>query len=148
MKKLFAVLALSFAMILPALAQESESKEKTTPVWDHGDNKSPLTYQNVRFYRIYDQKDAYVVLYEKQGVKIGTAVLPKKWISNKEGPRKLIFREAPKGLAPYMTIIKNEGEFSKVWVTVPSNRFNNVWGIAPYGMKVEGTDADTLEIEY
>ena len=107
MKKLFAVLALSFAMILPALAQDgSSSKESTKPVWDHGDNKSSLTYQNVRFYRIYDQKDAYVVLYEKQGLKLGTVTLPKKWLSNKDGARKLIFREAPKGLQPYMTIIK------------------------------------------
>lgn len=145
MKKFLLALALSASVIFPVVAEGA--KESTPRVWDHGDNVSNITYQNVRFYKIYDQKDSYVVLYEKQGVKIGTAVIPKKWSDNKEGPRKLLFRNAPAKIGPYLTIIKKEGEFQKVLVTVPSNRFNPVWAMAPANMTVEGTDAQALEIE-
>lgn len=145
MKKILLALVLAAAVIIPSVAQESN--ETKTPVWDHGDNVSSITYQNVRFYRIYDTLDAYVVLYEKGGVKIGTAVLPKKWTENKEGPRKMLFRKAPTKISPYMTIIKKDGEFQRVWVTVPTDRFNPIWGTAPHGMQVEGTDADSLNIE-
>lgn len=145
MKKAAAALALALVIAFSAVSQE---EQQSKPVWDHGDNVSSLTYQNVRIYKIYDQKDAYVVLYEKQGIDIGTAVLPKKWFSNEEGARKLNFRNLPKGLSPYMTVIKQDGEFLKVRVTVPNNRFNPIWSIYPRGKTVDGTDADTLSIEY
>ncbi|MBQ0039204.1 MAG: hypothetical protein KBS64_02100 [Treponema sp.] len=145
MKKLLLALAFAAAMVFSAAADES--KGSSPRVWDHGDNISDITYQNVRFYKIYDSKDAYVVLYEKQGVKIGTAVLPKKWTDNKEGPRKLLFRNAPAKIGSYMTIIKKGGDFQKVLVTVPTNRFNPVWSLAPANMEVNGADADSLEIE-
>ena len=145
MKKLLLALAFAASLVLPMAAEDA--KESTPRVWDHGDNVSSITYQNVRFYKINDTKDSYVVLYEKQGVKIGTAVLPKKWSENKEGARKLLFRNAPAKIGPYMTIIKKDGEFQKVWVTVPTNRFNPVWAIAPNGMAVDGSDADSLNIE-
>lgn len=76
MKKFFAAAVLAIAMILPAVSQENNEQTKQ-PVWNHGDNVSTISYQNVRIFKIYDQKDAYVVLYEKQGIDIGTAVLPK-----------------------------------------------------------------------
>lgn len=145
MKKILLALVFAASMIFSAAAEES--KESSKPVWDHGDNVSNVSYENVRFYKIYDAKDAYVVLYEKEGVKIGTAVLPKKWTENKDGPRKLIFRSAPKKISPYMTVIKKDGEFKRVWLTLPLNRFNPIWAMAPAGMPVEGTDAETLNIE-
>ncbi|WP_407400935.1 hypothetical protein [Treponema sp.] len=145
MKKLLLALAFAAAMVFSASAEES--KESTPRVWDHGDNISSITYQNVRFYKIYDAADAYVILYEKQGVKIGTAVLPKKWVKNTEGHRKLLFRNAPAKIGSYLTIIKKDGEFQKVLVTVPSNRWNPIWAMAPRNMEINGTDADSLEIE-
>lgn len=147
MKKLLLAFALAASMVFSAAAQETEQKESTPRVWDHGDNVSDITYQNVRFYKIYDSAEAYVILYEKQGIKIGTAVIPKKWTENKEGPRKLLFRNTPAKIGPYMTIIKKGGDFQKVLVTVPTNRFNPVWAMAPAGMEISGTDADSLEIE-
>ena len=75
-------------MVFSAAALETEQKESTPRVWDHGDNVSDITYQNVRFYKIYDSAEAYVILYEKQCVKIGTAVIPKKWTENKGKRRK------------------------------------------------------------
>lgn len=145
MKRILLALVFAASMIFSAAAEES--KESSKPVWDHGDNVAAVTYTNVRFYKIYDAKDAYVVLYEKEGVKIGTAVLPKKWTENKDGPRKLIFRKAPKKIPPYMTIIKKGDEFNRVWVTVPLNRFHPVWAMAPASMSVEGVDADSLNLE-
>lgn len=132
-------------------AQEEESEdssEKSKPSWDHGDNVSNLMYKNFRIHRIYDQRDAYIVLYERQNLKVGTAVIPKKWASNTEGARKLYFRTLPKGLYPYMTVFQQDGEFYKVWIAAPLNRYDSLWAVAPSGMKVEGADADTLEIEY
>ena len=170
MKKLvLAAVAVALLAIVPALSQEEQqetqeqqqedssetqdeesesSSEKSKPVWDHGDNVSKMMYKNFKVYKIYDQRDAYIVLYERQGLKVGTAVIPKKWASNTEGARKLYFRALPKGLDPYMTLIQEDGEFLKVWITAPVNRFNSIWAIAPSGTKVEGTDADTLELEY
>ncbi len=145
MKKLFAAAILAFIMVIPALSQEEEQKK---PVWDKGDNVSSISYVNVRIYKIYDQKDSYIVLYEKQGMAVGTAVLPKKWLKNEDGARKLSFRSTSKGIAPYMTVINSDGEFLKVWVTAPISRFNSVWAVAPSGTQVDGTDADTLQLEY
>ena len=145
MKKFLLALAVAASLVIPAIAEEAKQSEPR--VWDHGDNISKLTYQNVRFHKIYDTKDAYVILYEKQGIKIGTAVIPKKWSQNTEGPRKLLFRNATAKIGPYMTILKENGEFLKVLVTVPVDRFNPVWAMAPADMKIEGADADKLEIE-
>ena len=129
--------------------EEAESSgDESKPVWDHGDNVSKLMYKNFRVYKIYDQRDAYIVLYERQNLKVGTAVIPKKWASNSEGARKLYFRTLPKGLYPYMTVFQEDGEFYKVWIAAPLNRYDSIWAVAPSGMKVEGADADTLEIEY
>lgn len=147
MKKFFATAVLAIAMILPAVSQENNEQTKQ-PVWNHGDNVSTISYQNVRIFKIYDQKDAYVVLYEKQGIDIGTAVLPKKWFKNEDGARKLNFRTMPKGLSPYMTVISQNGEFLKVWITAPTNRFNSLWAIAPSGIQIDGTDADSLTLDY
>lgn len=147
MKKLVLAFLFGVAMLFTAAAEESTTKESSPRVWDHGDNVSSITYQNVRFFKIFDSKDAYVVLYEKQGVKVGTAVIPKKWAKNTDGHRKLLFRNAPPKIGSYLTIIKNDGEFQKVLITVPSNRFNPIWAMAPANMEVNGTDSDTLEIE-
>lgn len=144
MKKLLVALVVALAAVLPSVAQDS--KESKTPVWDHGDNVSNITYQNVRIFKIYDQKDSYVVLYEKQGLKTGTAVIPKSWA--KDQPRKLNFRNAPPKIQPYMTVISQDGSFLKVWVTVSPSRQNSIWGIYPAGQSVEGSDADSLNLEY
>lgn len=148
MKKILTALILAMCLVLPLTAESTDgsSEEKTKPVWDHGDNVSNMTYQNVRIYKILDQKDSYVILYAKKGMEIGQAVVPKKWA--KETPRKLAFRKTPRGLNSYMTVIKKEDEFYKVWLTIPVSRNNSVWGIIENGANVDGTDADTLEIEY
>lgn len=140
MKRILAVLLLALSVVVSSFAED------TKPIWDKGDNVSDISYTNVRIYKVLDQLDSYIVLYEKGGVGIGQAVLPKKWF--KESPRKLEFRTKPGNLNPYMTVIKKGGEFYKVWLTVPINRNNSAWGIAKSGTTVNGTDAETLDIEY
>ncbi len=142
MKKIIASLILALCLALPAIAEG----EANAPIWDHGDNVASLSYRNVNVYRILDHKDAYVVLYQKQGLKIGQAVLPKKWA--KEQPRKLLFRNKPKGMGTYMSVFYNDGEFYKVILTLSPSRLDAVWGTVPTGATVDGTDADTLDIEY
>ena len=145
MKKFLMAMVLCTCAILALVAQDAEKKESTKPIWDHGDNVSSISYQNVPILKIYDQKDAYVVLYEKQSLKIGTAVIPKSWA--KETPRKLNFRNAQPKIHPYMTLISKDGEFNKVWITINPSRFNSIWGIYPNGEEVQGTDATTLSLE-
>ena len=139
MKKFLIALLLAFCAGSFALAQE------TTPIWDHGDNVSDMTYENYRILKILDQKESYVVLYEKKGVEVGQAVVPKSWY--KEVPRKLDFRHKPGQLNPYMTVLNKGGEFYKVILTVPVSKRDSLWGFIPSSTKVEGTDAASLELK-
>ena len=72
MKKILLALVIACAAVLPAFSQSDSTATK--PIWDHGDNVAEFTYRNVRIYKVYDYKTAYVVLYEKGGVnEIGRA---------------------------------------------------------------------------
>ena len=143
MKKLFLAATLLLTISMSIFAQD---KEPASQIWNHGDNVSNITYQNVNVYKVLDGPDAYVVLYEQHGVKVGQAVIPKAW--TKGVPKKLFFREMPKGLNPYMTIIQQNGEFLKVWLTIPSDRNNSIWGVVENGTTLEGSDATSLKLEY
>ena len=83
MKKVLAAFFIAVLLVLPSFADDNAPKEK--PLWDHGDNVSNISYRNYQIYKILDQLDAYVVLYEQHGVNIGQAVIPKKWFT--EQPR-------------------------------------------------------------
>ena len=48
MKKLLLAFALAASMVFSAAAQETEQKESTPRVWDHGDNVSDILICNVR----------------------------------------------------------------------------------------------------
>lgn len=144
MKKAFLAGLTAFCLLLPAMAQDNAESKKA--IWDHGDNVSNISYHNVQIFRILDQADAYVIVYQKQGLHVGQVSIPKKWF--KETPQKLQFRNKPKQLDPYMSVIYKDGQFYKVILTVPSSRSDAVWGVVPSGTKISGTDADTLEISY
>ncbi len=147
MKKILLALVIACAAVLPAFSQSDSTATK--PIWDHGDNVAEFTYRNVRIYKVYDYKTAYVVLYEKGGVNVGTVTIPKKWYSKNGAERKLEFRNLSGNLDPYMTIIYKNDEFYKVWLTLPLARTaNSVWGVLPTYTEVPNTDAETLEIEF
>ena len=145
MKKMLLVLFMAACFALPALAQEASS---STPIWDHGTNVSAVTYRIVQIYRIYDQQDAYIILYEKQDASIGQVSIPKKWADGEGStPRKLFWRDKIKTLGSYMTVYYKDGNFFKVMLTVPYNRNEAVWSVAPYGTKVDAT-VETLDVDF
>lgn len=141
MKKLFAAALLAVFFTLPLLAQEGESKK---PLWDHGDNVSSLSLRNIRIYKILDQVDGYVIIYEKNGLSTGRTVVPKKWYTDR--PCKLEFSNLAKGISPYMTIINRDGEFDKLIICVSPNRRDSVWGVVKPWDKLPLPESDSLEL--
>ena len=115
-------------------------------MWDHGDNVSNLSYRVVPVFKIYDQPDAYVILYEMQGAKVGQTVIPKSWTH--ETPRRLEFRRLPAGVTTYLTVIYKDGEFYKAILTAPTDRGNSVWGVVPNGHYKTVNEEGPLQIEY
>ena len=95
MKKFLISVILAALTAASVMAQDAQAAK---PVWDHGDNVSDLSYQNVFIYKVLDHKDAYIVMYAKQGMKVGTTIVPKSWSA--QTPRKLDIRNKPKGLSP------------------------------------------------
>ena len=94
MKKIIMAVLMAACMVIPALAQSSSSD--STPIWDHGDNVSDITYHSTPIYSIVQTREAYVVFYQTQGLKIGKVVIPKDW--QKAGDdKKLFFRNKAAG---------------------------------------------------
>ena len=91
-------------------------------------------------------KEAFVVLYQKGKYGVGNTTLPKKWAqgTKEEGP-KLRMRVLPGGkLKPYLTVVKNDGEFKYVILTMPLKKSNSAWGVVENGVQLD-TEKDTLE---
>ena len=139
MKKFGLISVILFALTLSAIsAVETEYKYEF--------QESKLSYHNVTVYKVLDQKEAYIVMYAKGHRDVGSVTIPKKWYN--ENPAKLSFRVLPKGMSPYMTVIKKEGSFDRVILTMPVDRANSAWGVADTGATVDDADKDTLEIQY
>ncbi|MCR5613159.1 hypothetical protein [Treponema sp.] len=132
---LFAVVCA--VLSLSAFAQENKG----------GHTKADITYQTAPIYKVLDSSDAYVVLYGKNGAKIGTLTIPKKWAKwQKDTPRKLSIRELPPKMSPFITIVKKDNKFLKVILTIPTNKLNAVWGVANAN-HVDSSDPGSLELE-
>ena len=73
-------------------------------------------------------------------------MIPKKWArGNPDEPRKLKFRAVRTANNAYLTVVKKDGEFMKVVLSVPMSKSNSIWGLADYHKDIEGSDKDTLE---
>ena len=145
MKKLIAILFIAAAMLARTFAVPVAYNESSEENW------SSISYRNVPILKILDSKDGYVVLYQKGKIGTGRTVIPKSWNrGNPANPRKLKVRFLPGGkLKSFMTVVKKDGEFHHVVLTVPENRNDSVWGVISYRQSVEGTDKETLEdLEY
>ena len=144
MKKILFALVLAAGLFVPAVSQDSSAK----PIWDHGDNVSDLTYQNYVVSRVYDSIDAYTVLYQKAGYEIGKVSIPKSWVKLGKN-HKLYFRNKVKTLDNMMTVYYKGGEFYKVILTLPMNRAESVWAVAPNGYDAGVSDDMTsLSVPY
>ena len=105
--------------------------------------ESKLSYHNVTIYKVLDHRQAYVVMYAKGHRDVGTVTIPKKWY--KEKPSKLNFRALPKGMTPYMTVVKKEGSFDHVILTMPTSRADAAWGVADSNIQIDDADKENLD---
>lgn len=136
MKKTIAALTLLFAFIsFPFFARETKYPYQ----------EAKISYRNVQVYKILDHKDAYIVIYAKGHTGVGQVSVPKSWY--KTDPQKLSFRQLPKGMNPYMTVIDREGSFERVVLTMPVSRADAAWGVADSNVVINDADKTTLEVE-
>ena len=145
MKKKLLILALFtvFSGLLFAAENSNDSGtsfEKTEGKW------SDLSYVNVPILKILEGKNAYSIIYQKNQVGVGSVVIPKAWVkSSPDSPRKLKLRKVRSGYNSFMTVIKDDGEFKRVILSVPMNKSDSIWGVADYRKTMEGEDKETLE---
>lgn len=139
MKKVLLALLAFVVMGTAVFAQDSSNSEENN-----------FNYTSVQIFKVLDSADAYIVTYAKDKIgrdSIGVVTIPKKW--TKDLPRKLEFRTLPNGLNPYMTVIYNNGEFYKVWLTVSPNRMNKVWGVASPNSSTGDVDSvESIKLEF
>ena len=145
MKKILLILALFtvFSGLLVAAEKSNDSGssfEKTEGKW------SDLSYVNVPVLKILEGKNAYSIIYQKNHVGVGSVVIPKAWAKGSpDSPRKLKFKKVRSGYNSFMTVVKDEGEFKRVILSVPMNKSDSIWGVADYRKEMEGEDKETLE---
>lgn len=141
MKKLILSLLVAITAIVSISAKPVAYNESSE------DNWSSISYTNVPILKILDSREAYVVIYQKNKIGVGQTVIPKKWSrGDVENPRKLKIRSLGHGkLKSFLTVVKKDGEFHHVVLTVPTNRLDAVWGVISYKNSVPDTDKETLE---
>ncbi len=143
MKKIIMALVVGLAVTVSAVAQSSSS---STPIWNHGDNVSDISYESVPIYKILQTRDAYIVIYLARGMKVESLVIPKEWEKRGE-ENKLRFRNKAAGLDSLMTVFYKGGSFDHVILTVNINKMDPIWAVAPNGTKVD-TNVDSLDIKF
>lgn len=137
-KKIIIALAALCCALLPAAAEANNAG---------GHKESSLSYKMAPVYKVMESRDAYVVIYGRYGSKLATAKIPKEWAKYKpDTTRKLTIRSLPPKLNPYITVVKKDGEFHKVILTVPSNKNDTVWGTAS-NSKVDASGVESIELE-
>ena len=135
MRKILVLAICAVAFALPLAAQQAAGT----------DDETGLTYINVVVHKVYDHKDAYIVVYGKNSNRTGTVVIPKTWVVQQ--PRKLQFRKlhAPITQA-FMTVFYRGTQFERVFLTMPQDRRRSVWGAAPYADIQGELDKEALTI--
>lgn len=141
MKKIILGILISITLSAFTFAVPSDANNRNEKNW------SSISYETIPIHKVLDSKDAYIIIYAKHKVGVGQTVIPKKWAKFTPGEsRKLTLRKLPNGkLKSFMTVVKKEGNFHKVILTIPMDKKNSVWGVADYRKQIEGTDKETLE---
>lgn len=141
MKKNLCILLVSCAILGSVFAVPTKYNESNPENW------TTMSYVNIPILKILDSKDGYVVIYQKNKYGVGQTVIPKKWAKGTaEEPRKLKIRNITGGkIKPFMTVVKDDGNFNKVILTVPQNKRDAFWGIVERGKSIDGIDKDSLE---
>lgn len=107
-----------------------------------------FSYLNVDIVKVYQHKDAYFVLYNKSGNKMGQVALPKDWF-HYASENKSKIRPLPPKLDPYLTIIYKDGAFYKVYLNMPVDRLHPVWAVLDNNIDISARiNTETLEIDF
>ena len=140
MKKLLLVLALFSVFALQSFTQESstEKKQRDESRW------TTLSYINVPILKILEGRDAYVVIYQTQGVATASTVVPKAWARG----NKLKTRLIRGNLKPFMTVVKDGSDFKRVILNVPKSKADPVWSVVKDGAKVDTDKSDMSDMKY
>ena len=140
MKKLILLIALVASVSFSVFAAD-------TSIAEDNEGKSSISYVNLPILKVLEGRDAYVVFYQKNRVGVGNTVIPKAWSKgNPENPRKLKFRKLDKGtLSSFMTVVKKDGEFFRVILTLPMSKQNSIWGVVDFSKQIQGADKEVLE---
>lgn len=136
MKKKSIVLGLLALLCIGLFAQEATQSENT------------FSYFNVDIVKVYQHKDAYYVLYNKSGNKMGQVALPKEWFNYKSENKSKI-RPLPLGLGPYLTIIYKDSAFYKVYLNMPVDKMHPSWAVLDNNLDISARiNKETLEIDF
>ncbi len=90
--------------------------------------ESDYSYLNIPILKIFEHNSAYVIIYQAHGVTARQVAIPKAWFKQGTGERIGKIRKLPQGLQPYVTLVYRGGEFSNIYLTIPSNHADSVWG--------------------
>lgn len=144
MKKIILSLFLFTTLFVSLSAAESFIP---TTVEKNEENWSSMTYENIPILKILDSKYGYIIIYQKHKIGTGTTYIPKNWSKGSpENPRKLKIRNIKNPQESFMTVIKDDGEFKRVILSIPKSKSSNLWGVSEYNSKkFEEMDKDTLE---
>lgn len=113
-----------------------------------GESSGGFTYLNVEIIKVYQHKDAYFVLYQRNGTKMGQVALPKEWFHySSENQSKV--RPLPNGLNPYLTVIYKDSEFYKVYLNMPVDRLHPSWAVLDNNIDITAKiNKETLEMAF
>lgn len=147
MKKFLMLIALISIITMSVFAADDSSEKKSSLAPERTESKwTELSYVNVPILKIYEGKDGYAIIYQKNRAGTGYTVIPKAWAKgNPENPRKLKFRNSKQNSTSYMTVVKDKGEFKRVILTIPMNKALGLWGVVDTRKGLEGADKETLE---
>lgn len=147
MKKIMMIFALLSVFTLSVFAAENNEDKKNNLAHEKTESKwTDISYVNVPILKILEAKDGYAIIYQKNKTGTGYTVIPKAWAKGTpDNPRKLKFRNSKQNNTSYMTIVKDNGDFKRVILTIPMKKSNSIWGVVDSRNGVEGADKDTLE---
>lgn len=120
MKKALAVIFLATVITCGVFAQ----KEFT---------ETTKSYVNVPVVKVYENNDAYVVVYRKSGVALGTVSIPMSWFKQNSPEKKAIVRPLDGKLTPYMTLCFDNNEMFMLYISMPVSKQDAAWGVYPKG---------------
>lgn len=88
-----------------------------------------FSYVNVPVLKIMEQRDNYIVYYRQFGTKIGCVSIPREWFKQGQANRTAYVKPLAKNVEPYISIFFEGGEFLRLFMYVPNNKADPVWGV-------------------